>query len=237
MPKQPMLTFHWKKINEKDLKNTIWCDVNRNFCQSKENILFEEKQLCELFAKPEQKKSKLITKKRVVKTKVMPTDTFLSILAGKVRQKLDIFLRQIQMNWNMKTTEICQHIVKMNEKALSIDHIEKLMVVSPKDTQSKEFNIAVQNVNTDTEKLSKAALFWQQLLAVDNCIKTRMILWDFKLIFKELLAEEQTKTDMLNACIKKLRNDTNFQKVLGLALDIGNYVNGNKRQGQCYGFS
>eukprot|EP01084_Bolivina_argentea_P005645 10636_1 len=241
LPKKPMLTFHWKKINEKCLKNTIWYDVNRKFCEAKENILFEEKQIDELFAKPEEKKSKLPTinrktsssnaKKRIVKSEAK------NILDSKVRQKLDIFLRQIQMNWNMKTTEICQHIVKMNEKALSIDHIEKLMVVSPKDTQSKEFNIAVQNVNTDTEKLSKAALFWQQLLAVDNCIKTRMILWDFKLIFKELLAEEQTKTDMLNACIKKLRNDTNFQKVLGLALDIGNYVNGNKRQGQCYGFS
>jgi len=38
-------------------------------------------------------------------------------------------------------------------------------------------------------------------------------------------------------CIERIRNDAHFQRVLAVALDIGNYVNGGKRQGKAYGFS
>merc|ERR1712129_527271 len=87
------------------------------------------------------------------------------------------------------------------------------------------------------DMLAKGALFWQELLNVDVFIKDRLALWDFKHTFKGLLLEEEMKTDLLDSAIKKIRNDDGFKRVLGLALDIGNYVNGGKRQGQAFGFN
>ena len=140
------------------------------------------------------------------------------------------------MNWKMNTLQICDHITNMNEAKLTHDHIEKLQKVAPTPKQADEFKVSVAGLS-ESDMMGKAATFWQELLNVDAWIKDRLDLWDFKLSFKGLIAEEQQKANMLNESIRRIKSDDNFKRVLALALDIGNYVNGGKRQGQAYGFN
>ena len=160
----------------------------------------------------------------------------MSILDKKTRQKVEIFLNRVRMNWNMSTMKICDHIATMNERGLTHDHIEKLQKVAPNAKEADEFKNSVSNLS-ESDMLGKAALFWQELLNVDPHIRDRLDLWDFKLSFKALISEEQQKTNLLNESIRRIKGDDDFKRVLALALDIGNYVNGGKRQGQAYGFN
>ena len=144
---------------------------------------------------------------------------------------------KIRMNWNMTTTEICDHIINLDEHQLSLEHITQLRMAVPNVKETEAFKKSVGQLS-EGDVMGKSALFWQELIVtVDPYIRDRLDLWDFKLSFKELLREEQSKTDLLMECITKIKSDDYFKRVLAIALDIGNYVNGGKRQGKAYGFS
>lgn len=118
---------------------------------------------------------------------------------------------------------------------MSAEHIEKLLSVAPTPKEAGDFSESVRNLSR-SDMLGKAALFWRELLAVDARIRDRLSLWSFKLAFGAALAEERAKSEVLHAAAKAVRGDDELKRVLALALDIGNYVNGGKRQGRAYGF-
>ena len=89
-----------------------------------------------------------------------------SILDKKTRQKVEIFLNRVRMNWNMSTLQICDHITNMNERGLTHDHIEKLQKVAPTPKQADEFKASVAGLS-ESDMMGKAATFWQELLNVD----------------------------------------------------------------------
>ena len=148
---------------------------------------------------------------------------------------MDIFLSTLRMNWKMSTVAICEHICRLNEHKLSAEQVEKLVSVAPTRKQAADFSESLRNLSR-SDMLGKAALFWRELLEVDARIRDRMQLWLFKLGFAAALAEERAKSEVLHAAAKQARADDDLKRVLSLALDIGNYVNGGKRQGRAYGF-
>jgi len=63
-----------------------------------------------------------------------------------------------------------------------------------------------------------------------------LLVWSFKLQFKELLDWPRTKLININKLIQQLKENQKFQRVLECILGLGNHLNGSTNKGEAYGF-
>jgi len=157
------------------------------------------------------------------------TPRTLIILDDKRWQNISIMLNKFPVKSYM---EIHDAIQKMDDKKLNVDLIHLLSSFAPNSTEMEKLKPHVQDPPAN---LGNPEKFYLVLMKIPS-IETRLILWEFKLSFKQKFTEIKEKEVQLSSACHELRNSDKFTSVLEIILYIGNFLNCNSSRGGAWGF-
>ncbi|ETO13695.1 hypothetical protein RFI_23673 [Reticulomyxa filosa] len=218
VPSVKMRQLHWTKVNPKEVKGTIWEEVDDNSTNINIQELETMFQITEAKANPSSSANGLSKKKK---------DDTIHLLDSKRAYNVDIGLSRIKLTHN----RILDAILGMDETTFNVDNISKLIsyVPTPEEVDT------ITSYEGDPSQLGHAEQFFLTLSVIPN-VPERLRLWEFKLRFKELIDQQNEKISLLRKAHDTVKNSKAFRDVLRYILKIGNYMNGGTKKGQAYGF-
>jgi len=211
--------LHWTKLNNRQVLDSIW--IKEKLAENTKNVKLDEEGLQSKF---ENKRVALPSGGSGGAAKAKPTT--MSLLDGKRRQQVSIFLGSFRMD----NDTICKGLLEMDTKVLNENKLARLQPNIP----SVEEIASQREYEGDEALLDKPDKFFRAMMTVPR-VNKRLDTWMFQMKFKEKCGSLNDISLVIKACDELTKNKTWF-KLLEIVLMIGNFLNAKKRNKVIHGF-
>eukprot|EP01084_Bolivina_argentea_P073631 133608_1 len=211
-PNKKMKALHWRKIVQPEIKNTIWDGID----DTEINIDTEEFE--SMFQR------NIIRKTRDKFGKDLEE---IHLIDGKRSHNVDVGLSTLKLSHQ----QIKNAILLMDEKVLDLNKVIELRNYIP-DIYEQDI---LRHFDGDVSLLAYTERFFLALCNIPD-LTTRMELFQFKLQFKQLIALQRDKINILRKAHDNVKHCKSFKIILQYILAFGNYMNGGTFRGQAFGF-
>ena len=212
-PSVPMKAVNWQMVPPKDVKGTVWEQIDDSDVQLDKAFLestFAQKVVAKTETKKEPEKPQKIS--------FLPPDRTknVSLVLGKLK---------------MQPKDIAYALMTCDEGILKANVVESLSSILPTEAEVK----LVAGHEDQFEMLEAADKFFLEIGTVPGYLP-RVMAIKFKHNYKWYMEDFNTKADRLQALIERCRNDPQLTVILKYILAVGNYMNGESARGGAYGF-
>jgi len=216
-PRVPMKSLFWDIIQPRDLKGTLWDELDDT--KIKLNLdKFEEK-----FSQVKKEPKKEPEKKAVAKKE---KKTFLE--ADRTRM-INIVLNKIRLD----ALEISDAIEQYDLNILRQDICDLLLPIMPTDAEIKEVATFNGDVLQDLAVCDQFVLIISGIIGYKERVKSILFkynyLEDYLIISKEI--------NRVFKVFKIMKEDKNLKRLLEVMLALGNYMNGGSFRGGAFGYT
>ena len=212
-----MKALHWEVINPRDLKGTIWDELDDTKVKLNLDKLDEKFSLAKKEPKKEEKKATAAKKEK---------KTFLD--ADRTRM-INIVLNKIRLD----SLEISDAIEQYDLNVLTQDICDLLLPIMPLEAEIKEVATFNGDVLQDLAVCDQFVLIISGIIGYKERVKSILFkynyLEDYLIITKEI--------NRVFKVFKIMKEDKNLQRLLEVMLALGNYMNGGSFRGGAYGYT
>ncbi|ESO96477.1 hypothetical protein LOTGIDRAFT_159891 [Lottia gigantea] len=226
-PKSPMKPLFWQRLQVHVLKQREKkLNEHRLFWEKVEEPHIDLDEFDSMFCKlPVEKKTKTNNTKKKDKTKQVA-----KIIDAKRSQTIGIFLSSLKL----EMADIENAILNLDTSVIDQDKLKTIYDMKPTDDESKMI-IKFISKNPDTP-LDKPDQFLHDLVQIPD-YSERIFCFIFQSTFQEEISVIDSKLHNLKMTCEDLTEGSGVQRIFGLILTFGNYMNGGSRtRGQADGF-
>ncbi|KAJ6238534.1 protein diaphanous [Anaeramoeba flamelloides] len=224
-PKIPMLNFHWDKVPDSKVDNSIWSKLTDDKIKIDVNEFMNEFKAKEKksLTKGTSTTNSLDSNSQTMKKK---DEKITFIDSGKTRN-LMIVLSGLRMNHD----EICKSILLLDEKRINGSQAKRLLGLLPTSEEIEQCN---QYKNSIT-KMGECEKFYCSLIKIPN-LTQRLTHFIFKTNFMESYNDAQNEVNNAIKATDQIKNNNKLHKLMEVILKLGNVMNGGTNKGGAYGF-
>ena len=213
-----MKSLFWEVIQAKDIKNTIWDELDDT--KIKINLdKFEEK-----FSQVKKELKKPVVEKKVSAKKEKKT-----FLEPDRTRMMSIVLNKIRID----TLELSDAIEKYDLKILTPEVCTLLLPILPNDAEVKEVSAFQGDIMEELAPCDQFVLIISGIAAYKERIKT--IIFKYNYLNDYMVIKEEI--DRIFNVYKFMKEDKKLQRLFEIILALGNYMNGGSFRGGAYGFT
>ncbi|KAJ6242299.1 inverted formin-2 [Anaeramoeba flamelloides] len=226
-PNVKMKQLFWKKVNQRNMADTIWQDV-ATFISEKNlapNIKVLEDRFCKQ-KKLSSKEQKVIEEEKKQREEEKKPDK-IKFIDGQKSQTVEMMITR----WKLSHQEIKDAILKMDSEVFNLDKLKTLVKIMPEETELE----SVTSYQGDPELLGEVEKFYLVLSTVPNLLQ-RLAAFEFKLEFNIALGDILLDVDQVYNASNAIIGCEGLKQILALALVSGNYMNLGSNRGNATGF-
>ena len=213
-----MKSLFWEVIPAKDIKDTIWDELDDT--KIKINLdKFEEK-----FSQVKKELKKPVVEKKVSAKKEKKT-----FLEPDRTRMMSIVLNKIRID----TLELSDAIEKYDLKILTPDVCSLLLPILPNEAEVKEVSAFQGDIMEELAVCDQFVLIISGIAAYKERIKT--IIFQYNYLSDYMVIKEEI--DRIFSVYKFMKEDKKLKRLFEIILALGNYMNGGSFRGGAYGFT
>lgn len=217
-----MKVFHWSKIPDRSIDQSIWKNLSDN------SVKLDENELEMLFNKPSLSRAPIASSSpSAASAAASPKETVPQLLDPKRTQELAILLHQFNP---LTPSQVVDALKSCDMSILNEERLKQLsaFVPTPEETET------LLSFTGDRSKQTKQEQFYLELVEVPR-LKERLKCLLFKTRSHEMMSYLESNYKTIQKACETVSTGKELKKLLELVLAIGNYLNGATNQGCAYG--
>lgn len=216
-------TFHWSKIENKDLANTIFHELHDEQKGAGAAPALNTERLEASFAAKESK--------RIRKTSVEQQQEGvpkMELVSNQRRNNIKITFAAMK---NCSGRDMRRALLKMDLQFLDEERVQFMSDIIPTE---EEYEL-VSQYKGESSSLGEVERLFLTLGSVTR-LKPRLNHILFRHLFAGMVEDIEADLSLYEAATTAIRGSQNLKRVLMLVLCVGNYLNSNTRKGAAFGF-